>query len=1854
MRAALRASAEKAGIAQVNIDDQLRDVSRVITNLLDVEPGPQGTLAQGVLVGNGPGTGKTFIGSAVVAEQLARNVDNKTPGRILVVIPGKVDGPVVGQWKEVAADTFDFDMSKYEPGVTVDPGVYHMSATALGNLWDAENGELKIDFPKFDLVVFDESHLFSNVAGANRALAAQMLRRATNKQKVLHLSATPFEFPWDMRSMENLRLWGKGRKIGSFEEWLAFHGIRKSSSGRLWYFVKSSRADVLRTLIAIRREMMDAGVYMQRAMKIDKTLKNEFVEIPIGPIYGTYKQAVGAEISRLEARARGSDVSLLKSARVTFNRRVNELAKLDETVALIKQFLELPDNFSMVAFTAYKMKFELAEKMAKRFPSLDAAIRSLDEKLREGLEGAVRELGGEDVVAQVHGGIKSQKKRNQDVKDFQNCKKRVMFATVDAGGTGLSLHDTSGKCPRIQINLTTPWTGAGTEQLAGRTYRFGGKSDVRMIWMGVDDAIERDLLGRVAMKMSAMGALVEGKVSKEADKLMEFDFLPAAEMQQALFGYKADAGLSKSDDVKLDSARRGKAGELPGIYADSMARIEKATTAFHDGLAHTTGAPGSNATGHQATDAQLMDDLPVELPRSNQRITKPPDIIGKMFRTLMARTFLGGIRNLLVDGRFWITSEQVRLRSGQNVRVASHEAGHLLDKRWFGFFTPPGQLEAPVPTHLLPFVEELKPLSVDVKGDQLIEGFAEFVGDYVVNPKKVQQQAPKFFKYFRDHLNRVAPRDLAALDFAQQQMQLFMKYNPAEHIGARVAVGDSGRFGDWKFQPGRSFEQFYAHWLNDQAPFRWMDRMMMAKDENWRSLEMLARRVFGSEPMSDNVMRRGWPSFLDLENGVMGKRVSKGLKQIFKPIDGRAKFDLFRYWAVALRAVELKQQGRISGIEDLIEDGTVLKLIKQIDDDKPLKKIFITAWRELKEYQDASLRWLEETGVLSPKQVADMREMNKFFVPFHRIMSEPDHLQDWIREAAKASAAGKNAASQFVNLPQGIHFFKGSTRPIVDPIESIIGNTRYFTQLGWRKQVELQLVKFSDEVFGADGHARFLTKIEPKLVKSIFSVAQVRKALADIGIRIEDIPDERLGDLVTMFHPQRGPVKLPVFTILKNGERLWYQVNDPDTWNALAGMNKIELGWIGQLAATSAAVLRQGVVISPEFMLRNFIRDTQTAWIQSPSRGKGKGFKEGGIRELDISKRSIPMVAAVEGLKSSIKADALWDEFVQSGAAGAALTQISSRTNQEYMRQLLGRKAFSRQLASEHSIPWNTLQVIKGITDTGKGMMYGLQHLGSVMENANRVGAFAALREGGSDMLNAGFGARNVSTDFSVHGAAKSYFWRLSTAFLNPSAQGISRTVRAFKPGNPEGNKPLLTLARSFALTFASAGLWLRNRDDPNYQEIPLAIRTRYWIWRDETTGTYWRIPKVYLYGDVFGSFLAEAFLDWGVDRDTDLPRRLRETLKQGLSFNMMPTMLVGVYEVKTNQSLHFGTKIESQSMLELPKEFRSNRFTTELSKKVSEGLEAWAERADFSILAPLRLGKFLRWMKLSPVQYDHLIRAYFGTMGYDVWNELPNLARGGANLARAIAGNEPIPVPINAQTRNRFIVRGFTIQFPSASAESIRRFYEMREMFNEIGRRYAYLQNMGATHKDPKEASRRALEAIAYRERHQEALDVAPLYEAAAAQMAAFAKQRGQAATVEEIDLINEAAVQYARDALANIGNLTDDERAMLRQRADERLFQQQVNRRVDGARDLIDILVRRRQQRGIFQPTAEEGREVNALIRSTDGLTRQEGASLRRHYRSIRRGSIVEFEFNKTPNSIRRRLRRQQRDRENQERNQ
>lgn len=1806
IRAKIRAAADEAKVDAALVDNQLRDMERIQRNLLDRDL-VTGRPMPGFLVGNGPGSGKTYVGAGTVAEVIERARERGAPtARVLVVIPGRADGPVVKQWQEVGQNVFDFEMKPYKPGETLptDDGVYTMSAKGLGNMFDPERG-LKGGpdaMGRWDLVVFDESDMFSNLQGADRAMAAKTVRDQL-ADRVLHLSATPFQFPWDMRYLDNLGIWGRGSQYGDFEQWMAAHGIRKAQGTKnTYYFVKSARDDMLHTLMTIRSELIEAGVYTQRAMKVDKKLTNDFVEVKLDETYGSYYHSVMEEIANLERQSSGVDINLLRSAAVTFTRRISELAKIPTAIKWAKRLRE--DGRSVVIFTGYKMDFQLAERTAERFPSLNAVVESLNAQAREGVSRIVRELGGEDAVAQVHGG-RTGKQRSNDIDAYQGGKKKYMVATIDAGGTGLSLHDLLGDHPRAQINLTAPWRGDVAEQLAGRSYRVGSKSDTQMIWMGIDTPIERELLGRVAMKMESMGALVKGRVDTDATKLMMFDFLPEAELQKQLFGYARDLGQETELQSQLDFS--GKANELRRTESESFSAIEDARMNFEA----QTALPGKV---HGTTPAAMAVAEDLQLPRPNVKIIKPSRIIGKAARMMLLRTFVGGIRQAKVAGRFEIVADLIRLRSSQNVRVAAHEMAHHLDKHFFGFLQHPTDIINQVPAHLMPFVDEVRPMQYKGAKDPVTEGFAEFVAEYVTRPAFAKESAPKFFKYFRDHMNRVSPHDLRVLDWMRDQHRLYEKYPPLEKIGSRMIIGDSGDLDEPRLFPGRRFSQWYHKFMDNQTILPDMDQIMMRKDPNFRSLQMLARRVFGAEPLSADMMENGWMDFKDLDENNKVTRVSRGLPEIFKPIDKRSEMDSFRYWATARRAQELSGRGLVTGMEDLLEDGTIKQALDQVKNSN-LSEPFERVWKDLQEFQDQGLQWLQDSGTLSAQQVKWMKDLNKYYIPWQRVLGDPDHMTDWIAEA-KAKEGGVDG---LIGLPPGVHRLKGGTNVIVDPIESIVGNARYFTQLGFRKKVENQLAVFSDKVFGAEGHSEFMSKVDPKLVASRFTVGQIKKALDNMGIRVEDVTDEQLAEVLTLFSPMSKRKDLPAFQAIVNGERQWYEIHDPDLWDAVANMNQMEFGWFGNLMITAKAVLRNGVVLSPDFMVRNFIRDAQTAWIQTPSRGKGAA----GLV------RSIPMTAAVEGLVEAVKGGKLWEEFLASGAGGSALTRISRKTNQQYMRQMLGRKAFSRHLSNEHSILWNAHQIYKMVADASTAAMHKAQYAGSLMENANRLSTFRAMRSEGYDFLESGFAARNVSTDFAVHGS-KLQAWRLTTAFLNPAAQGMARTGRAFK------DNPLRTFARSTALTFASAALWWYNKQDPDYPEYNAEQKSRYWIWRDPNTQSIIRIPKTYIYGDVFGSILGEAFLDYASEKDPDIVRRLGIALEQAFGLTLVPTLILPAFEVAINKSLHFNSPIENPGMREwLPKQYRSRVYTSEAARKFSEAMFRWSEGADARGFG--RTGRFIDKLNRSPVQYDHLVRGYFGTLGYGIWNEIGTLIRGGKNMVRRLEGLEPIAKPPSALVRNRFFVRSFTLQFPTGAAESIRKFYERREILNNIALNYVKLQAIA----DASDNDEDAQVAIRFRENHMDELSMAPLVEEIASTLGGLTRQKATATSREELDAINRDVLNQARDALEILGDMSPAEHQMMQTRVSEGVFMRAENAPLQDARDQIDLIVQRRQLKGITTPSDAETEQIRTIINSLRDITGGQRASLLRYYRGIREGSLVEREAGKTSRTVRRRYR-------------
>ena len=129
-----------------------------------------------------------------------------------------------------------------------------------------------------------------------------------------------------------------------------------------------------------------------------------------------------------------------------------------------------------------------------------------------------------------------------------------------------------------------------------------------------------------------------------------------------------------------------------------------------------------------------------------------------------------------------------------------------------------------------------------------------------------------------------------------------------------------------------------------------------------------------------------------------------------------------RSYIVSKRALELDNRG--------IETG-VLKSDAQAVIDK-LEPKYSGVLSELQKYQESTLNYLKDSGLLSEQSVEKMRKLNRDYVPFYRVMDT------W-----KTGGAGVGLEAR-----QPVKSITGSWRDIQDPLESIIKNTYlFFTSL---------------------------------------------------------------------------------------------------------------------------------------------------------------------------------------------------------------------------------------------------------------------------------------------------------------------------------------------------------------------------------------------------------------------------------------------------------------------------------------------------------------------------------------------------------------------------------------------------------------------------------------------------------------------------------------------------------------------------------------------------------------------------------------------------------------------------------------
>jgi hypothetical protein len=276
-------------------------------------------------------------------------------------------------------------------------------------------------------------------------------------------------------------------------------------------------------------------------------------------------------------------------------------------------------------------------------------------------------------------------------------------------------------------------------------------------------------------------------------------------------------------------------------------------------------------------------------------------------------------------------------------------------------------------------------------------------------------------------------------------------------------------------------------------------------------------------------------------------------------------------------------------------------------------------------------------------------------------------------------------------------------------------------------------------------------------------------------------------------------------------------------------------------------------------------------------------------------------------------------------------------------------------------------------------------------------------------VTEAAFAARDITVDFARAGAQAKYVNQL-VAFFNANVQGIDKLVRELR------ERPATVVPRLVALiTMPSIGLYLLQRDDPAYQEVPAWQKALAWVIVERDAhgrvAHIWRIPKPPELGILFGS-IPEQILEWTRQHDPHALTAMAQAL-ENLNPLHWPDALAPLIATWANKDTFTGRPIVPEGATALPPAEQSTTYTGETARVIG------------------------RIINVSPAKIEALVRGYFGGLGtYGL--QAGNVA---VRAERALRGQPPLARPL-ATGGDRLaampLVRGFAVREPGMDAESV------------------------------------------------------------------------------------------------------------------------------------------------------------------------------------------------------------------------
>ncbi|MGL6373008.1 LPD38 domain-containing protein [Aeromonas hydrophila] len=690
-----------------------------------------------------------------------------------------------------------------------------------------------------------------------------------------------------------------------------------------------------------------------------------------------------------------------------------------------------------------------------------------------------------------------------------------------------------------------------------------------------------------------------------------------------------------------------------------------------------------------------------------------------------------------------------------------------------------------------------------------------------------------------------------------------------------------------------------------------------------------ARMATGAASTMQATMLYGLPEWKD---GVIQRKAGTGDKDALLGIFSDLGADLHNWlgWMAGHRAELLMEQGR----ENLLS-GQDIAALKGLGKGKEAK--FMEAKARWNRLNASTLDLAQEAGLFT-KEARDEFE-SEWYIPFFRESDDGDVIAPF----KPKGIANQNA---------GIKKLKGGEANTNDLLENIFTSTS-------------KLIDASMKNMAAQ--------------KTVWN-------LADTGL-IEVVAKPNMMDWRALKNGK------DLITVKLEGEDYMIRVEDPDLYRAMTFFDRQPFGSMVNMASKAKRLLTAGVTASPEFMLRNFLRDSLSSWAISKD-----GFK--------------PVIDSIKGVKKTLAMDGSTIDVMFSGASflGGYVNGNDPTAMADTVRKSLRRKGMTpEQIARyEKSIIRNAAQA-KGVV---ANVWEKYNRYGEALENANREAVYDAAIKAGKSHAQAAFESKDLM-DFSMLGAARSIQGAaMILPFFNARLQGLGKLSRELR------DNPREIAKRAGMITAMSLGLLAANWDDERYEELPDWDKDANWHFF--VGDQHFRIPKPFEIGVMFGTIPERIVRAMG-DKDTgaQFGKAVARAIGDTFALNPTPQIVKPMVEAAFNYDSFRGGTIDSPQDLAVKAEARYNEQTSLLMRELGE------------------LSGF------SPKQLEHLVIGYTGTMGSYVMAAADGLIRAARPGESASWRADEIPLV-------KAVYRGTG---PAKSTQHMEEFYRMLSEVNQLKR---------------------------------------------------------------------------------------------------------------------------------------------------------------------------------------------------------